>query len=368
MATINLIMSYDCKAGKFEDTCIFSHSKAWKSPSLSDVFYGNVAILTEKMAKHGALPGLLSLCPTVVPISGNWLFRHMVERIAESDSEIKCAVFLDGTTYKSIMEYPNISGVTVLLRGCRPDECNSVIPALHGWKYGSSDEIERGLYLVSMERDEKPALSDMDIDSEISRIELEMNDPTDEELVPGMQEELEQNIDIILHSWEVFERYDYDMPKYLAHTEAVTSGGSFGMDDGEFGETMSGDDELRAQMGGDDGESLEAPAPLRVVKVMANTIDRLSNFILKVNGATAQAMAKSAENEKKLAEMDALVVESLKSMEENCTGVRDYADERISGLRHQIAILVVHDRAKRYVPAILSAIALVIAILSLVLR
>jgi hypothetical protein len=55
-------------------------------------------------------------------------------------------------------------------------------------------------------------------------------------------------------------------------------------------------------------------------------------------------------------------------MDEKCDSVRDYNDERISGLRQQVAILVVHDRAKRYIPVIVSVISIIIAILSAVLR
>jgi hypothetical protein len=66
--------------------------------------------------------------------------------------------------------------------------------------------------------------------------------------------------------------------------------------------------------------------------------------------------------------MDAMVVDAMKAMDEKCDSVRDYSDERISGLRHQIAILVMHDRAKQYIPLAVSLLSLVIVVLSLILR
>jgi hypothetical protein len=172
----------------------------------------------------------------------------------------------------------------------------------------------------------------------------------------------------------VFGKYDYDMPKFLSQTEGMGACGSINLGgdmDGLFGgegDIFSGDDDMHDQITGPNGEALEAPASLRVVKVMAKTINDLSDFTLKIHTAALQALSKSNLNEEKLREMDVMVADAMRAMDEKCDSVRDYNDERISGLRQQVAILVVHDRAKRYIPVIVSVISIIIAILSAVLR
>ena len=374
MGRINLIMSYDCVEQHFDDANIFAHKNLWDSTALTDVFYGQVAIMTDTMAEAGAIPGILALCPTVVPITGNWLFRRVVERIGESGSGIKASVFLDSNNYKSVLDCDRIAGFNILVSGCSATECESKVPGFRGWVYGSSTDLGNGMFLVEMKKQQGAELSDADLDAEISRMELEMNEPTEDELTSNSQKELERLIATILQSWDIFGKYDYDMPKFLAQTEGMGACGSIDVgtgDDGPFnseGDLLSGDDELREQMTGPNGEALEAPASLRVVKVMATTISHMSDFLMKTNGMAVQAMSKATANEKKLAEVDTMVVDALKSMDEKCDSVRDYNDERISGLRHQVAILVVHDRASRYLPIVISLVSIAIVILSLIIH
>lgn len=375
MGQINIIMSYDCEKQDFDDANIFCRKKLWDTAELTDVFYGQVAVMTDTMAESGAIPGILALCPTVVPITGNWLFRRVVERLGESGSGIKTSVFLDSKNYKSVLDCDGISSFYVVLCGCSASECESKVPSFRGWVYDKYTEIYPDMFLVGMKKNAGLSISDADLDDEISRMEVEMNEPTEDELTSNSQKELERLINTILQSWEVFGKYDYDMPKFLSQTDGLGACGSIevGEDglDGMFegaADMMSGDDDLREQMNGPNGEALEAPASLRVVKVMANTISRISDFSMKVHGAAVQALAKANSNEKKLAEMDAMVVDAMKAMDEKCDSVRDYSDERISGLRHQIAILVMHDRAKQYIPLAVSLLSLVIVVLSLILR
>lgn len=368
-------MSYDCAKQHFDDANIFVRKSIWDTESLTDVFYGKVAIMTDRMAEAGAIPGILALCPTVVPITGNWLFRQVVERLGESDSGIETSVFLDSNNYRSVLDCDGISRFCIVMSGCTESECEDKMPSFRGWKVDTSTEIAPELFLVEMKKCRGEALSESDLSDEISRMELEMNEPTEEELMPESRKELDRLISTILHTWEVFGKYDYDMPKFLSQTEGMGACGSInlgdagigGLFDGE-GDILSGDDEMREQMSGPNGEALEAPASLRVVKVMATTINRLSDFSMKVHGAAVQALSLAKQNEHKLSEIDAMVVDAMKSMDEKCDSVRDYGDERISGLRHQIAILVMHDRAKRYVPAAMSIVSTIIAILALVLK
>lgn len=374
MGTINLIMSYDCAKEHFDDANIFVRKHVWESTALTDVFYGQVAIMTDTMAQSGAIPGILALCPTVVPITGNWLFRRVVEKLGESDSEIKTSVFLDSTNYKSVLDCDDIASFHIVVSGCSAEECEAKVPSFRGWAYDTSTEIEPDLYLVDMKKRNDCGIGEADLTEEIDRIELEMNEPTEAELLPNSQQELERLISTILQSWEVFGKYDYDMPKYLSQTEGMGACGSInlggdmnGLFGGE-GDIFSGGDDMHDQITGPNGEALEAPASLRVVKVMAKTINDLSDFTLKIHTAALQALSKSNLNEEKLREMDVMVADAMRAMDEKCDSVRDYNDERISGPRHQVAILVVHDRAKRYIPVIVSVISIIIAILSLVLR
>ena len=374
MGTINLIMSYDCAKEHFDDANIFARKHVWESTVLTNVFYGQVAIMTDTMAQSGAIPGILALCPTVVPITGNWLFRRVVEKLGESDSEIKTSVFLDSTNYKTVLDCDDIASFHIVVSGCSAEECDAKVPAFRGWTYDTSTEIEPSLFLVGMKRRNDGGIADVDLDAEISRIELEMNEPTEDELLPNSQKELDRLISTILQSWEVFGKYDYDMPKFLSQTEGMGACGSINLDldnnemFGGEGDIFSGDDDIHDQITGPNGEALEAPASLRVVKVMAKTINDLSDFTMKIHTAAVQSLAKSNLNEEKLREMDVMVADAMRAMDEKCDSVRDYNDERISGLRHQIAILVVHDRAKKYLPLAISVISIIIAILSLVLR
>ncbi|MBR2305882.1 MAG: hypothetical protein IKA48_01620 [Fibrobacter sp.] len=367
-------MSYDCAKEHFDDANIFVRKHVWESTALTDVFYGQVAIMTETMAESGAIPGILALCPTVVPITGNWLFRRVVEKLGESDSEIKTSVFLDSTNYKSVLDCDDIASFRIVVSGCSAEECETKVPTFRGWTYDTSTEIEPSLYLVDMKKRNDGGIADVDLGAEIDRIELEMNEPTEDELLPNSQKELDRLISTILQTWEVFGKYDYDMPKFLSKTEGMGTCGSINLDPdnnemfGGEGDIFSGDDDIHDQITGPNGEALEAPASLRVVKVMAKTINDLSDFTMKIHTAAVQALAKSNLNEEKLREMDAMVADAMRAMNEKCDGVRDYNDERISGLRHQIAILVVHDRARRYVPVLLSVISLLIAIMALFVK
>lgn len=374
MGTINLIMSYDCAKEHFDDANIFVRKHVWESTTLTDVFYGQVAIMTDTMATSGAIPGILALCPTVVPITGNWLFRRVVEKLGESDSEIKTSVFLDRTNYKSVLDCDDIASFHIVVSGCSAEECEAKVPTFRGWAYDTSTEIEPSLYLVDMKKRTDGGIADADLDAEIDRIELEMNEPTEDELLPNSQKELDRLISTILQTWEVFGKYDYDMPKFLSQTEGMGACGSINLDldnnemFGGEGDIFSGDDDIHDQITGPNGEALEAPASLRVVKVMAKTINDLSDFTMKIHTAAVQSLAKTNLNEEKLREMDAMVADAMRAMDEKCDSVRDYSDERISGLRHQIAILVVHDRARRYVPVLLSVISLLIAIMALFVK
>jgi hypothetical protein len=117
MAQINLIIGYDCDTGKCLDDCIFGKQFDWKGPALSSKFYGTVGVMTEAMATRGALPGMLAMCPTIIPIEGAWLFRHIVEKIVKLDSDAVVTVFLDAETYKSVMDYSGIGNVWVVSHG-----------------------------------------------------------------------------------------------------------------------------------------------------------------------------------------------------------------------------------------------------------
>ena len=376
MGTVNVILKYDCGTKSFADENIFGEP-VWDCAELTGLFYGTVAIMTSKMAESGALPGMLAMSPTVVPITGNWLFRHVVEQIGNSDSPIQATAFLDKMNYRSVLGYDSI-GEFHLFVNCGEDEYKDKIPQFMQWEADSVTPVGPGGTLVTMKRRECAGLDEAEFGDEIERMELEMNDPTDEEILPESHKRLEQLISTILDSWEVFERYDCDMPKYMAQTDGVNESGSvgvgFGGEGGPFGEScgiLSGDDDMREQMTGPNGESLNAPASIGVVKVMAKMLDRVTDFALKAQGIAVQSMAKANENEKKLGAIDLTVADAMRAMDEKCNSVRDFADERISGLTQQIGTIVSKDRKRSrwstvstVAPIAISAAALLMEIVS----
>lgn len=370
MAQISVILNYNCSTGQYEPANIFARQPTWNISRLTEVFYGNVAIMSVHMAEAGAIPGILALCPTVVPIQGNWLFKSVVRRLAESDSDLKTAVFPDETNYRSVVDSDRLDRLFIAMN-CTAAECPGKLPEYRGWEMDGSTELEPDFQLVEMKRCKAKDLDDSELDAEISRMEMEMNEPSDSELVPESKRELDRLIATILTTWEVFGKYDYDMPQFLANTENVSSTGEvygevgYG-DPGSMGVESGVDDELRGQMTGPNQEAMEAYASLRVVQVMANTVRRLSDFAVKTHGIAVENVRGIQGLQEKLSDIDAMAAEAIRSMDEKCDAVRDLNAEEISGLRHQVALLAMKSRARNYVPAVCAAITTVCLVLSLI--
>lgn len=370
MATINAILKYDRSKKKFDRRNVFGISGIWMSQCAEDVFYGTVAVLTDSMAVSGALPGLTALCPTVVPIRGNWLFRNIVSRLAGSDSDIKVTLFLDESNYRSVLDCDGIDGLYIAVEGKR-DECLSDLPEFRLWKAGEDiDEFANGMNFVHMEKRQE-GLSDVSIDDEIRRMELEMNDPTEEELMPESRKELDRMISTILDAWEVFRKYDSNMIKFMRNTDPATYDGaidmSLGPDAGADIEGLPAD--FREQMFGDGDEGdADLDTAMRLIKMLSNTVYSLSDAMSKMNGVMFEDLKQSKALFDSMKTLDGAMTEAIRSMEERCDAVRDSLNERISGMRNQVALLARRDRAKNYIPVICSAISVIALILVLILK
>lgn len=371
MAQISVILNYNCSSGQYEPANIFVRYPSWNIPRLVEVFYGNVAIMSEHMAESGAIPGILALCPTVVPIQGNWLFKSVVRRLSESDSDIKAAVFPDESNYRSVVDSDSLDRLFIAMN-CTADECQAKLPEYRGWEIDETTELEPHFQLIELKRCKAKDLDDSELDAEIRRMEMEMNEPTDAELVPESKRELDRLIATILKTWDIFGKYDYDMPNFLAHTETIASVGDISAD-GDYGEDPEScrvdsgvDDDFREQLKGPSSEALEAYASLRVVQVMANTIRRLSDFAVKTHGVSIENSRDIQNLREKISDIDTMAVEAIRSMDEKCDAVRDMNAEQIGGLRHQVALLAMKARAKNYIPVACAAVSTVCLVLSLI--
>lgn len=370
MATINAILKYDRDKNRFDAKNVFGISGLWSSQCVEDVFYGTVAILTDRMAVNGALPGLTAMCPTVVPVRGNWLFRNIVSRLASSDSDIKVTLFLDEGNYRSVLDCDGIDGLYIAVDGKR-DECLEGLPDFRLWKAGDDiDEFASGLKFIHMAK-RADGLSDVSIDDEIRRMELEMNDPTEDELMPESRKQLDAMISTILDTWDVFGKYDHNMIKFMRNTDPATYDGavdmSLGMDSGADLEGIP--DEFRDQLfDGLDGEEPDMDTVMRLMKMMSNTVYSLSESLSKMNGVMFEDLKQSKALQGAMQELDGAMTEAIRAMEERCDAVRDHLNDRISGMRNQVAILAKRDRAKNYIPTVCSVISVICLILVLIFK
>ena len=358
MAQINLIIGYDCETGKCLDDCIFGKQFDWKGPALSSKFYGTVGVMTEAMATRGALPGMLAMCPTIIPIEGAWLFRHIVEKIVKLDSDAVVTVFLDAKTYKSVMDYSGIGNVWVVSRGGMKEDGNKF--KYRGWSplEDTVDELDNDVTVVEYARDAKVNFSEDELDDEISWMELEMNDVTDAEIPEKFKRELDRLSETICRVWELFEKYDKDMVKYLGNTESDLSVCDMGID-GEDNPLDGMPGSFGEQLHGPEGEALERPASLRIVTVLANTVNQLSEFGMKNRALIVEAKRQTEEVARKVAELDKAMCDTLKNVESTMGSQGSYVDECLSGIRNQLTLVITKERNKAVLQVACAAISAV---------
>lgn len=362
MASINAILRYDTGKKKFSPANVFTCRKYWDIPELSEVFYGTIAIMTDFMAARGAIPGMLAMCPTIVPIGGAWLMGSVVRRLSENPDDIRASVFLDENNYRSVMDYSGIDRVVIVVDGDKAD-CTKVLPELRGWKpEGEPVEIYPGMHLVELGKCSMDAPSEDMIDAEIRRMELEANQPGEDDLTPESRKELDRLIDTLEKTWELFGKYDYDMMKFLANTDEAEASGEFaiGDDDDSIGMDSVSDD-YRQEL------TQDTYAPLSMVKLLADTVNNMADFNMKLHKAIIKDTVQNMKLSEQMTDLDGLMTDALKAVKEQLEAARDMQEEKMSGIRHQIALLVMQERKRKYMAVasmVVSGIALLISLLT----
>lgn len=374
MGKINVVIGYSCRTREVLPGCIFGYGVNWKSDAVSKLFYGTVAIVSSYMADgkgsylarpssdSAALPGLLAYCPSVIPIEGSWLIGHVAERISGDGCDIEATVFADADTYRAVLDCGSIAHVYVVTKDDDYVDWMDRKFEYRGWETCRMefDDPQPGVHVIEYRRGGGLDIAEKDLMSEIDRMEDEMNDTSVEEMDEGDREKLDSLFRILEASWKLYGKYGNDMAKYLA-------GSSFAMEEGEIGgedlldgarpaELPEGVGEELSRMSGD---AMDSPASLRLVSMLANQLSETANVAL-------EARRENAELRKKLESLDLAMAEMAKSVEGGMSAVRDRGDEAVSGLRHQLALVIRAQRAGKWVPPVCAGICAVLIIVFLV--
>lgn len=349
MSEVTAILKYDSATHEFSTENIFEIPAIWSVDPIVSLFYGTVSLLTMHMFKNGGNPGLLSLCPTVVPIDGGWLVKALAKRIASESDTIRVTVFAGGNDYKSVIAEECISRIFVVT-DCPPEDAPAALPSFRGWKPGPSvwarppqaDDAFDGLTLVEMVRMKQDEITDDFINDEITDLEKELSMPSDADILPSSRDEMEHLVSSIIERWESFESFGADMTKYLSSTDGECEEGDIKVGDGETtSASVTGlDQDFRRQMTGHHGEELNAPASLRVVQLMANTINQMSDMLVKTNDAVGKLAGRTNAMEANAKADSARLAEFIRERENKEMGMDDYDERRFSGITEQIATLV----------------------------
>ena len=334
MGRINVMMRIS-DDGKVARTNVFGISGIWNKETITDKFYGTVAILSECMATHGALPGIVAMCPLSIPVNGSWLLRKVVEKIVDSEDDIEATVFADESTYRGILDCDRINDVWVI----EHDSADNAF-IYRGW---DREEPEKcGIYrIVRMSRKHTLDISEDDMTAEIERMESEMADEPMNDKEAGM---LDRIYGIISGGWKVFERYGHDMSEFLKNTAPGQVTGDIDGDDydGCLEDEPETPEATKDYMDMLKDEALDAPAPLRTVQLLSTTLSMLSETILKETEKRQHAIS---EINRKFAELDGRATGVIRDYEEASAVTREAVREEIGGLRRQLGLAIAERRA-----------------------
>lgn len=336
MGRINVMLRVS-DDGKLARTNVFGISGIWGKEAITDKFYGTVAILSECMATHGALPGIVAMCPIAVPVNGSWLLRKVVEKITDSEDDIEATVFVDESTYRGILDCDKINDVLVI----EHDSENTSNFTYRGWERGDTEKS--GAYrIVRMTRKSTLDISEDDLTAEIERMETEMSD---EPMSDKEEEMLDRIYGIISGGWKVFDRYGHDMNEFIRNTTPGNVTGNIDGDDydgcleDEKDTTESPDDYLKLLK----EDAMDAPAPLRTVKLMASTLSMVGESLAKETEARKNSYMGLLS---KLCELDERATGVIRDYEEASAVTREAVREEVGGLRKQLGLVIAERRAE----------------------
>lgn len=339
MGRINVMMRMS-QDGKVARGNVFGISGIWGKTAVTDKFYGTVAILSEFMAAHGALPGIVAMCPIVVPVNGSWMLRKVVEKVVDSADDIEATVFADEGTYQGILDCDRINDVWVIETASAEQ-----VFTYRGWDRGETETC--GIHrIVHMTRKNTLDISDDDMNAEIERMETEM---CDEPLTEEESAVLDHIYDVISGGWKVFDRYGRDMPEFLKNTTPDSTGGDLVSEDidGDYDgcledgpETQGMREDYRKML---EDEALDAPAPLRTVRLLSNTLTMLSDTVVKEIDNRKKALDDIA---RKFSVLDERATGVIRDYEEAGAVTREAVREEIDGLRRQLGLVIAERRAE----------------------
>ena len=336
MGRINVMLRVS-DDGKLARTNVFGISGIWNKGTITDKFYGTVAIMSECMATHGAVPGIIAMCPIAVPVNGSWLLRKVVEKIVDSEDDIEATVFADEGTYRGILDCDRINDVWVI----EHDSENTSNFTYRGWERGDTEKS--GAYrIVRMTRKSTLDISEDDMTAEIERMETEMSD---EPMSDKEEEMLDRIYGIISGGWKVFDRYGHDMTEFLRNTAPGNVSGDLEGDDydGCLEEDKEEPDTAEDYMKLLKEASLDAPAPLRTVQLMSSTLAMVGESIVKEGEARRKAIE---DLTRKFSALDERATGVIRDYEEASSVTREAVREEIGGLRRQLGLVVVEHRSE----------------------
>jgi len=331
MGRINVMLRIS-DDGKLARTNVFGISGIWNKDKITDKFYGTVAILSEFMAKHGALPGIVAMCPISVPVNGSWLLRKVVEKIVDSQDDIEATVFADESTYRGILDCDRINDVWVI------EHTSTEQPfSYRGWDREEPETT--GIYSISrLKRKATLDISEDDLTAEIERMETEMSD---EPMSEKEEDMLDRIYGIISGGWKVFDRYGHDMNEFLRNTSPGSVTGDIDGDD--YDGCLEDDPDSGEFMKSLKDGALDSPAPLRTVKLMSETLAMLGENLAKETDARKKSYD---ELTRKFSALDEHAVGVIRDYEEASAVTREAVREEIGGLRRQLGLTIAERKTE----------------------
>ena len=371
MGRLNVIIAYNSWSQECEPMGIFGGRYDWKMPELSDKFCNTISIMTDRMAgdfehprlvegKPGAVPGILAFCPTVIPIRGNSLMRHLANHIADTNNDIVATVFADANTYKSILECGSIEHVWVVTDDGSNPGWEQRKFKYRGWAESEDNaaDPEDGLHIREYCRADVLNIEETDMMAEIERIEGELNEKErfDEDLTDDDKVKLSHlyaNIDDV---WALFSECGKNIMDYLSFAREKAA--DMLPDGVEMPDMPDGMEEMLDTM---NAPGMDAPASIGLVQMVANQVKALADMVVET-----KQLAK--DNGAKLSTMDMAMCDSVKSMEATVEGMKSYTDEALSGLRRQLGLVILKQRLKSWIPAVCAAISAICCVITVFAR
>lgn len=375
MSTIKVIINCN-DDGTPTRKSVFGTDGLFDCEAFVDMVYGMPAVIASSMGKL-AMPALGRLCPSVVVVKGSWITREVAARVArDTENDMDVVFFADDETYRDLLDCDSISEVIVMVPSGK--DCNTEF-RYRGWQKESRIEpAPDGTALYRYIRAGGLDISEDDLTDEIAKLERDMSDETREPLTPKEKKDIDHLYKTIVQGWKLFNDAGNNMDYLLEHGEMDYEEKEFG--DCEWDDDYDPDDgldespaeltkRLLGEMSPEEKERLEkialgAPAPLLLVKEMANTVKLLGEKLVECKEAIKDIKESDA---KELARAIDVVADSMKETEQYARGLFDTCESEISGLRNQVSVVVREHRMSWAIPLAVAATSLIISILALVL-